>query len=76
MPGAIVLGLLIADLTAADTAVAPGKSEPRVARIAEPGALAFDYRGGLLVADRKLNRVAAAPAGKHWQSVRRQPSRL
>ena len=33
------------------------KRKPRPIRILEPGALTFDYRGGLLVADRKLHRV-------------------
>lgn len=39
-----------------DTAAAPERAVPPI-RIAEPGALALDSRGGLLVADRKLNRV-------------------
>jgi hypothetical protein len=39
-------------------AAAPAKRKPPpVVRIVEPGALALDYRGGLVVADRKLNRV-------------------
>jgi serine/threonine-protein kinase len=36
---------------------AASKRKPKPVRIAEPGALAVDARGGLLVADRKLNRV-------------------
>jgi hypothetical protein len=39
-------------------AATPAKRKPPVVRIVEPGALALDNRGGLLVADRKLNRVA------------------
>jgi hypothetical protein len=39
-----------------DTAAAPERAVPPI-RIAEPGALALDSRGGLLVADRKLSRV-------------------
>jgi len=39
-----------------DTVAAPERAVPPI-RIAEPGALALDSRGGLLVADRKLNRV-------------------
>jgi hypothetical protein len=39
-------------------AATPAKRKPPPAlRIVEPGALALDYAGGLLVADRKLNRV-------------------
>jgi hypothetical protein len=39
-------------------AATPAKRKPPpVVRIVEPGALALDYRGGLVVADRKLNRV-------------------
>jgi hypothetical protein len=38
-------------------AATPAKRKPPVVRIVEPGALAIDYTGGLLVADRKLNRV-------------------
>jgi len=55
----LVLGLVVsmAVLLAATTAAAPGKRKPRPVRIAEPGALALDSRGGLLVADRRLNRV-------------------
>ena len=55
----IVLGLVvsIAVPLAATTAAAPGTRKPRPVRIAEPGALALDSRGGLLVADRRLNRV-------------------
>ena len=41
---------------AATTAAAPAKRKPAV-RIVEPGALALDSRGGLVVADRRLNRV-------------------
>ena len=39
-----------------DTAAAPERTVPPI-QIAEPGALALDGRGGLLVADRRLNRV-------------------
>ena len=55
----IVLGLVVSMAVplAATTAAAPGKRKPRPVRIAEPGALALDSRGGLLVADRRLNRV-------------------
>jgi DNA-binding beta-propeller fold protein YncE len=39
-------------------AATPAKRKPPpVVRIVEPGALALDYIGGLVVADRKLNRV-------------------
>jgi hypothetical protein len=56
---AIALSLLVvvAAGLAADTAAAPGKRRPRVVRIVQPGALAIDFGGRLLVADRKLNRV-------------------
>jgi hypothetical protein len=48
----------VAGAGAAQTAVAAKKKpKPRVVRIAEPGALALDSAGGLVVADRKLNRV-------------------
>ncbi len=55
----LVLGLVVSMAVplAATTAAAPGKRKPRPVRIAEPGALALDSRGGLLVADRRLNRV-------------------
>jgi hypothetical protein len=53
---ATILALLAAACAGADSA-APAKPKPRVVAIAEPGALAIDYTGGLLVADRKLNRV-------------------
>ena len=46
----------VAAACSGDTAAAPERTVPPV-RIAEPGALALDSRGGLLVADRKLNRV-------------------
>jgi hypothetical protein len=46
----------VAAACSGDTAAAPERKAPPV-RIAEPGALALDSRGGLLVADRKLNRV-------------------
>ncbi len=46
----------VAAACSGDTAAAPERTAPPV-RIAEPGALALDSRGGLLVADRKLNRV-------------------
>jgi sugar lactone lactonase YvrE len=56
MGKALVLGLLL--VVAATGADASGsKRKPRPIRIAEPGALTYDYRGGLLVADRKLNRI-------------------
>jgi len=38
-------------------ATAASKRKPAPLRIVEPGALVVDSRGGLLVADRKLNRV-------------------
>jgi hypothetical protein len=55
----LVVGLVVAMAVplAATTAAAPGKRKPRPVRIVEPGALALDSRGGLLVADRRLNRV-------------------
>src|SRR5687768_7245406 len=56
MVRAIALALLMSVAAAAATA-APEQRKARVIRIAEPGALTSDYRGGLLVADRKLNRV-------------------
>ncbi|HYZ19397.1 MAG TPA: hypothetical protein VE615_07620 [Gaiellaceae bacterium] len=43
--------------TAGGNASTPPKRKPPAVRIVEPGALALDYRGGLLVADRRLNRV-------------------
>jgi len=46
----------VAAACSGDTAAAPERAVPPL-RIVEPGALALDYRGGLLVADRKLNRV-------------------
>jgi serine/threonine-protein kinase len=46
----------VAAACSGDTAAAPERAVPPV-RIAEPGALALDSRGGLLVADRKLHRV-------------------
>ena len=46
----------VAAACSGDTAAAPERTVPPV-RISEPGALALDSRGGLLVADRKLNRV-------------------
>src|SRR5262245_43864135 len=56
MGKALVLGLLL--VVAATGADASGaKRKPKPVRIGERGALTFDYRGGLLVADRKLNRV-------------------
>jgi hypothetical protein len=56
MGKALVLGLLVVvAVTGANTSDA--KRKPRPIRIVEPGALTFDYRGGLLVADRKLHRV-------------------
>jgi hypothetical protein len=56
MGKALVLGLLVAVATAGANA-SDAKRKPRPIRIVEPGALTFDYRGGLLVADRKLHRV-------------------
>jgi hypothetical protein len=47
--------LLVVAATGGDASGA--KRKPRPIRILEPGALTFDYRGGLLVADRKLHRV-------------------
>ena len=56
MRRSIVLGVLL--LMALPLAATAGsKRKPKPVRIAEPGALAVDSRGGLLVADRKLNRV-------------------
>lgn len=56
MGKALALGLLL--VVAATGGDASGaKRKPRPVRILEPGALTFDYRGGLLVADRKLHRV-------------------
>ena len=56
MGKALALGLLL--VVAATGGDASGaKRKPRPIRILEPGALTFDYRGGLLVADRKLHRV-------------------
>jgi DNA-binding beta-propeller fold protein YncE len=59
---AAILGLLGAAAAAcggSETAAAPAgpTASPRVIRIAEPGALALDSAGGLMVADRRLNRV-------------------
>jgi len=52
----VVLGaLLLVILPLAATAA--GKRKPKPVRIVEPGALVVDSRNGLLVADRKLNRV-------------------
>ena len=56
MGKAFALGLLLV-VAATGADVSGAKRQPRPIRIAEPGALAFDYRGGLLVADRKLDRV-------------------
>jgi len=55
----IVVGFVVSVSVplAATTAAAPGKHKPRPVRIADPGALAVDSRGGLLVADRRLNRI-------------------
>jgi hypothetical protein len=47
--------LLVVAATGGDASGA--KRKPRPIRILEPGALTFDYRGGLLVADRRLHRV-------------------
>ena len=56
MGKALALGLLlVVAVTGGDASGA--KRKPRPIRILEPGALTFDYRGGLLVADRKLHRV-------------------
>ena len=56
MRRSIVLGvILVTALPLAATAAS--KRKPKPVRIVEPGALALDLRGGLLVADRKLNRV-------------------
>ena len=53
-----MLLLLIALLLVGGGAdAAQPKPKPRPIPIAEPGALAIDYQGGLAVADRKLNRV-------------------
>ncbi len=56
MGKALVLGLLVVVATTGANA-SDAKRKPRPIRIVEPGALTFDYRGGLLVADRKLHRV-------------------
>lgn len=56
MGNALVLGLLVMVATTGANA-SDAKRKPRPIRIVEPGALTFDYRGGLLVADRKLHRV-------------------
>lgn len=55
MSRAFALGVLL--IVATSIAASEAERKPRPVRIAEPGALAFDYRGGLMVADRKLNRV-------------------
>jgi serine/threonine-protein kinase len=54
-----VLGAVAAACGGSDTRAAPATSSatPRVVSIVEPGALALDPAGGLLVADRRLNRV-------------------
>ena len=56
MGKALVLGLLVV-VAATGANASDAKRKPRPIRIVEPGALTFDYRGGLLVADRKLHRV-------------------
>jgi len=55
MSKAFALGLVLTIV--AGVAASDAKRKPRPIRIVEPGALAFDYRGGLMVADRRLNRV-------------------
>jgi hypothetical protein len=55
MSKALALGLVLT--VVAGVAASDAKRKPRPIRIVEPGALAFDYRGGLMVADRRLNRV-------------------
>jgi hypothetical protein len=55
MSKALALGLALT--VVAGVAASDAKRKPRSIRIVEPGALAFDYRGGLMVADRRLNRV-------------------
>jgi hypothetical protein len=55
MSKALALGLVLTIV--AGVAASDAKRKPRPIRIVEPGALAFDYRGGLMVADRRLNRV-------------------
>jgi len=56
MRRSIVVGVvLLAVLPLAATAVS--KRKPQPLRIVEPGALVVDPHGGLLVADRRLNRV-------------------
>jgi hypothetical protein len=42
---------------------------PRVVRIVEPGALALDQSGGLMVADRRLNRVVRIDLGSGRRRV-------
>src|SRR5262245_49508328 len=56
MGKALVLGVLLV-VAATGASASSAKRKPRPIKIVEPGALAFDYKGGLLVADRKLNRV-------------------
>ena len=56
MGKALVLGLLLV-VSTTGAAASEAKRKPKPIRIVEPGALTYDYRGGLLVADRKLHRV-------------------